>query len=101
MDRLKDHRTTTVKEKETNQNISNKNRKVISVNNLTHDSSIKTKLRCLNTNAQSLQFKMDELKQVIKEKKYTNYNYNRKLGTTMERGNIRYRWFYNVQKGQN
>ena len=32
-----------------------------------HDSSVKRKLKCLNTNAQSLQFKMDELKQVIKE----------------------------------
>ena len=40
----------------------------MSANNLIHDSSIKSKLRCLNTNAQSLQFKMDELKQVIKEK---------------------------------
>ena len=51
---IKDHQTTTVKEKKTNQNISNKNRKVISVNNLIHDSAIKTKLRCLNTNSQSL-----------------------------------------------
>ena len=43
-------------------------RNVISVSSVSCNSKIKSKIKCLNTNAQSLQFKMDELKQVIREK---------------------------------
>ena len=42
-------------------------RKVISRSKITQNSDIKKKLKCINTNAQSLQYKMDELKQVIKD----------------------------------
>ena len=45
----------------------NKKRKVISKSKVTQNSNIKKKLKCINTNAQSLQYKMDELKQVIKD----------------------------------
>ena len=45
-----------------------KGRKVLSRNNISLDSDIKRKLRCINTNAQSLQYKIDELKQVIKDR---------------------------------
>ena len=44
-----------------------KRRKVISRSKVTQNSDIKKKLKCINTNAQSLQYKMDELKQVIKD----------------------------------
>ena len=44
-----------------------KTRKVLSKNKISQSNDIKKKLKCINTNAQSLQFKMDELKQVIKE----------------------------------
>ena len=44
-------------------------RRVISVSNVTRNTDIKTKLKCLNTNAQSLQYKLDELKAII-----TDYN---------------------------
>ena len=44
-----------------------KKRKVISKSKISQDSNIKRKLKCINTNAQSLQYKMDELKQVIKD----------------------------------
>ena len=44
-----------------------KQRKVISRSKITQNSDIKKKLKCINTNAQSLQYKMDELKQVIKD----------------------------------
>ena len=46
---------------------SKKQRKVISRSKISLNSDIKSKLKCINTNAQSLQFKMDELKQVIKD----------------------------------
>ena len=48
--------------------MSRKGRKVLSRNNISLDSDIKSKLRCINTNAQSLQYKLDELKQVIKDR---------------------------------
>ena len=44
-----------------------KPRKVLSRNKVSQNTDIKRKLKCINTNAQSLQYKMDELKQVIKE----------------------------------
>ena len=44
-------------------------RRVISISNVTHNTDIKTKLKCLNTNAQSLQYKLDELEAII-----TNYD---------------------------
>ena len=44
-----------------------KTRKVLSRNKISQPTDIKKKLKCINTNAQSLQYKMDELKQVIKE----------------------------------
>ena len=44
-----------------------KTRKVLSKNKVSQSNDIKKKLKCINTNAQSLEFKMDELKQVIKE----------------------------------
>ena len=44
-----------------------KKRKVLSKSKIGIDTDIKKKLKCLNTNAQSLQYKMDELKQVIRE----------------------------------
>ena len=44
-------------------------RRVISVSNVTRNTDIKTKLKCLNTNAQSLQYKLDELEDII-----TNYD---------------------------
>ena len=62
-----DHRTGNSNSKKCDDKKSRRTRKVLSANNLIHDSSIKSKLKCLNTNAQSLQYKMDELKQVIKE----------------------------------
>ena len=46
---------------------SKKQRKIISKSKISQNSDIKSKLKCINTNAQSLQYKMDELKQVIKE----------------------------------
>ena len=46
---------------------SKKQRKVISRSKISLNSDIKSKLKCINTNAQSLQYKMDELKQVIKD----------------------------------
>ena len=42
-------------------------RRVISVSNVTLNTDIKTKSKCLNTNAQSLQYKLDELKDIITE----------------------------------
>ena len=42
--------------------------KVMSRSKLTNNANIKSKIRCLNTNAQSLQFKIAELKHVIKDK---------------------------------
>ena len=42
--------------------------KVMSRSKLTNNTNIKSKIRCLNTNAQSLQFKIAELKHVIKDK---------------------------------
>ena len=44
-----------------------KRRKVISKSKVTQNTDIKRKIKCINTNAQSLQYKMDELKQVIKD----------------------------------
>ena len=44
-------------------------RRVISISNVTRNTDIKTKLKCLNTNAQSLQYKLDELEDII-----TNYD---------------------------
>ena len=44
-----------------------KKRKVISRSKLSQNSNIKRKLKCVNTNTHSLQFKMDKLKQVIKD----------------------------------
>ena len=46
----------------------NNQRKVISVSNVSLSSNIKHKLKCLNTNAQSLQYKISELKKIIIEK---------------------------------
>ena len=46
----------------------NNQRKVISISNVSLSSNIKHKLKCLNTNAQSLQYKLEELKRIIAEK---------------------------------
>ena len=43
----------------------NQTRKVISISNETLNSNIQRKLKCLNTNAQSLQYKLNELKNII------------------------------------
>ena len=42
-------------------------RRVISMSNITLGSNIKKKLKCLNTNAQSLQYKKNELVKIIDE----------------------------------
>ena len=42
-------------------------RRVISISNITQNSNIKKKLKCLNTNAQSLQYKKNELEKLINE----------------------------------
>ena len=42
-------------------------RRVISISNISLEANIKRKLKCLNTNAQSLQYKKDELVNIIDE----------------------------------
>ena len=54
-------------ENQTNMNEPNTTRRVISISNVTLNSNIKKKLKCLNTNAQSLQYKKDELVKIIDE----------------------------------
>ena len=46
----------------------NSDDKIMSRRNVTNNKNIKSKIRCLNTNAQSLQYKIAELTHVIKDK---------------------------------
>ena len=50
-----------------NTRVARHNRRIISTSNNCHRSNIKSKIRCLNTNAQSLQYKIDELKKLISD----------------------------------
>ena len=54
-------------ENQTSINEPNVTRRVISISNVTQNSNIKKKLKCLNTNAQSLQYKKNELEKLINE----------------------------------
>ena len=63
--------TANIKEQVKNQEKDNnkqQKRKVLSISKISKNSNIKSKLKVINTNAQSLQYKIEELKQVVNDK---------------------------------